>query len=98
VWQSPYGEWLEWFWVVKYRIKVSEKFFDSTYNSLKPLKLLQPLTTIEKHQWVMWGATTEWFFGVRNKRHIIAKLNTHITRINHSAAATYQAIRQPSSD
>ena len=30
--------------MVKYRIKVSEKFFDSKYNSLKPLKPLQPPT------------------------------------------------------
>ena len=50
MWQSPDGEWLEWFWVVKIRIKVFEKFFGVEYNSLKPLKQLKPLTTIEKHR------------------------------------------------
>ena len=50
LWQSPDGEWLEWFWSFKTEQKVFEKFFDSKYNSLKLLKLLKLLTTIEKHR------------------------------------------------
>jgi hypothetical protein len=86
VWQTPDGEWFEWFWSFKTEQKVFEKFLGAEYNSLKPLKPLKPHTTIGKHRWGMRGATTEWFFGVRNKRHIIANLNTHITRINQRTA------------
>ena len=64
MWQSPDGEWFEWFWSFKTEQKVFEKFFGAEYNFQKPLKLLKLLTTIGKHQWGMRETASEWFFGL----------------------------------
>ena len=50
MWQTPDGEWFEWFWSFKTEQEVFGKFFDAKYNSLKPLKPLKLHTTIGKHQ------------------------------------------------
>ena len=50
MWQTPDGEWFEWFWSFKTEQKVFEKLFGAQYNFQKPLNLLKLLTTIGKHR------------------------------------------------
>ena len=50
MWQTPDGEWFEWFWSFKTEQKVFEKFFGAEYNFVKLHKLHKLHTTIGKHR------------------------------------------------